>query len=156
LLNISNAIETNKAFNANKYHQEIAKCFDGILPAIWLRQPIGQRSGGEQQRIALALTLAHAAPLVFLDEPLTHLDEVQQIQTLQHLTASGKTLIMVSHHIRLSLAFATHVLLPVSAIGQGAWLAGTRDTVANIENLAAAYNINTHLAAQLLAGNVVS
>jgi energy-coupling factor transporter ATP-binding protein EcfA2 len=73
------------------------------LPHQWMTAPVSQRSGGEQQRIAIALTTAQAPALCFLDEPLTHLDEVQQVQCLTQLKATGKALVMVSHHIRLSL-----------------------------------------------------
>lgn len=128
------------------------------LPKLWLSQPISQRSGGEQQRIALSLTLAQQAHLVFLDEPLNHLDEVQQLQHLEILKQSGKTLVMVSHHIKLSLNFSTHVLMPsiIDINGNQQWIAGTCHDIINVDNLAAAYNINTLLAAQLLKGTEYS
>ncbi len=124
------------------------------LPRFWLSQPISQRSGGEQQRIALSLTLAQQAHLVFLDEPLNHLDEVQQLQHLEILKQSGKTFVMVSHHIKLSLNFSTHVLMPssIDLMGNQQWIAGTCRDIVNVNNLAAAYNIDTVLATQLLKG----
>lgn len=122
------------------------------FPHEWLSQPVLMRSGGEQQRIAIALTVQQAASVCFLDEPLTHLDEVQQMQVLtslkQHAHATGKAMMMVSHHIRLSLAWASHVLLPA---GQGRWLAGTVADIATPQNIAQAYGIDTTQAHVLLA-----
>ncbi len=125
------------------------------LPRVWLHQAIAKRSGGEQQRIALALSLAHSAPIVFLDEPLSHLDEVQQMHTLDLLKHSGKTIVMVSHHIRLSLAFATHVLMPAKHTNQTqqhTWLAGVCYDVVNVDTLAAAYCVDAVIAQELMSG----
>ncbi len=127
------------------------------IPKSWLNQALAQRSGGEQQRIALALFAAHNAPILLLDEPLTHLDEVQQMQALQRLSCvsstTGKTMLMVSHHIRLSLSWATHVLMP-SQVGNdgpnGLWLAGTVQDCVNAGSLANAYGIDESLARSLL------
>lgn len=140
LLNINTSIHNNYFLNN--------------LPELWLSQPISQRSGGEQQRIALSLTLAQQANLMFLDEPLNHLDEVQQLQHLEILKHSGKTLVIVSHHIKLSLNFSTHVLMPssIDIDGNQQWIAGTCRDIVNINSLATAYNIDTLLAAQLLKG----
>jgi iron complex transport system ATP-binding protein len=126
------------------------------LPASWMHQAIGQRSGGEQQRIALALTLTHPAPIVFLDEPLSHLDEVQQMQVLELLKSSGKTIVMVTHHIRLSLGFATHVLMPAASTKlnandkRGLWQAGVCSDMINSHNLAQAYRVDLSIAQRLL------
>ncbi len=122
------------------------------LPASWLHASVGQRSGGEQQRIAIALTTAQAPSLCFLDEPLTHLDEVQQVQRLSQLKGTGKTMVMVSHHIRLSLAWATHALLPT---GNGVWLAGEVGAVCNPLSIANAYGISSDEAGRLLAGQTL-
>jgi iron complex transport system ATP-binding protein len=121
------------------------------LPHQWMTAPVSQRSGGEQQRIAIALTTAQAPALCFLDEPLTHLDEVQQVQCLTQLKATGKALVMVSHHIRLSLAWATHALLPA---GNGAWLAGEVASVCQTASVAVAYGISEHEAQRLLTGQL--
>jgi ABC-type cobalamin/Fe3+-siderophores transport system ATPase subunit len=126
------------------------------LPVVWLHQALSQRSGGEQQRIALALTMAQTPSVCFLDEPLTHLDEVQQLHALTQLKTMGETtgtaLLMVSHHIRLSVAWATHVLLPA---GNGAWLTGDVVSICTAQNLATAYGISVDQAQRLLAGQAL-
>ena len=123
------------------------------VPAPWLNVPVSQRSGGEQQRVAIALTLALNKPIFMADEPLSHLDEVAQhdvLSDLAKITSRGKAVIMVSHHLRLSLDWASHVLLPVDA--KGTWLAGAKAIVAIPVNIAAAYSIGVPRAQALMDG----
>ena len=72
-------------------------------------------SGGERQRVALAAALCQDAPLLLLDEPLSHLDLHHQIDCLQTLTAwvrdSQRTVIFSCHDLNLARRFATHALL---------------------------------------------
>ena len=62
-----------------------------------LQQPMGQRAGGQQKRVALANVLLTEPDLLILDEPTNHLD-LEMIEWLEGYLARGRrTLLMVTH-----------------------------------------------------------
>ncbi len=70
---------------------------------------VGDLSGGERARVALAMLALHGANLLLLDEPTNHLD-IQAQEALQDvLQAFEGTIMLVSHDRYLVDTLATHV-----------------------------------------------
>ncbi|MHB1309011.1 MAG: sugar ABC transporter ATP-binding protein [Limisphaerales bacterium] len=65
-------------------------------------QPVGQLSGGNQQKIALARLLHHDARVFLLDEPTRGIDvgsKVQIYHLMARLAASGRAILFVSSYL---------------------------------------------------------
>lgn len=75
-----------------------------LLHRVGLGDRMGHRpselSAGQQQRVALARTLANDPPLILADEPTGNLDpdtREQVLRLLESFRQSGKTVVMVTH-----------------------------------------------------------
>lgn len=75
----------------------------------------GQLSGGMQQRVALARTLAIGAPLWLMDEPFSSLDELTRESLAAELLAIWQglrpTVVWVTHHIPEAVTLADRIVL---------------------------------------------
>lgn len=63
---------------------------------------VGKLSGGEQQRLALALALLHDPPVLFLDEPTAGMDAFGRRilwAEVERLKSEGKTVVLTTHYI---------------------------------------------------------
>ncbi|MBQ9345867.1 MAG: ABC transporter ATP-binding protein [Oscillibacter sp.] len=71
-------------------------------------------SGGERQKVYLAMALAQECGTILMDEPTTFLDIFHQIQVLnlaKRLAQSGKAVALVLHDLPLAFSFADRVAL---------------------------------------------
>ncbi len=71
-------------------------------------------SGGQQQKVWLAMTLAQKTPYLLLDEPTTYLDIKAQIEILNLIKTINKeyhiTVIMVHHDINQAIYYSDEII----------------------------------------------
>lgn len=91
---------------------------DGWLERLGLLDKAGTRvcnlSKGQQQRVQIALTLAHEPEVLILDEPFTGLDlEYQNLlgELIRDASARGATVVLCTHRLRQAEALIDHVVL---------------------------------------------
>ena len=87
-------------------------------------RPLGRCSGGELQRVLLALALNPAPDLLVLDEPVSGIDRNGMKMFLETLLRMRETrhmaILLVSHDLRFVREYADHVvLLDRSVLAQG-------------------------------------
>jgi zinc/manganese transport system ATP-binding protein len=103
-------------------------------------RPVGQLSGGEQQRLLLAQALVGQPRLLLLDEPLASLDLRNQ-QAMARLVAAvaraqGITVLLVAHDVNPLLP----VLDRVVYVARGRIAIGAPDEIITAERLSALYD----------------
>jgi iron complex transport system ATP-binding protein len=92
----------------------IAEVMD-LLEVSHLRdKKIAHLSGGERQRALIGRALAQDAPLLFLDEPSSHLDinyGVEIFQILERLRKEeGKTILSTEHNVNLVIPYSQKII----------------------------------------------
>ncbi len=83
-----------------KWRERALQCLDMAQVSSFANRLPGELSGGEQQRVAIARSLANDPPVIVADEPTGNLDSRtahEVFETLTELTHHGKTVIYVTH-----------------------------------------------------------
>lgn len=71
-------------------------------------------SGGQRQKVYLAMALAQDTDVILMDEPTTFLDiknQLEMLELIRRLSAEGKTILMILHDFDLTLRYADFCLL---------------------------------------------
>lgn len=77
-------------------------------------EPLSQLSGGQRQKVYIAMALAQNTPVILLDEPTAYLDVSHQLQMMRQakaLAGKGKTVAMVIHDLSHAMTVADSVVL---------------------------------------------
>src|SRR5690554_452447 len=71
-------------------------------------------SGGQRQKVYLAMVLAQDTDIIFLDEPTTYLDinhQLEILEVIKELKQIRKTIIMVLHDLNSALSYSDNICL---------------------------------------------
>ena len=109
-------------------------------------RPFGELSGGEQQRIIIAMALAQEAEILLLDEPTVHLDISHQIEIadlIQQLNCEqGLTVLAIVHDLNLAALYFDRLLL----LHGGRFVAnGTPDEVLREDRIRQVFQANVQV-----------
>lgn len=106
----------------------------------YARRPIGEVSGGEQQRLLIAQALVRRPQLLLLDEPLDSLDLPNQAAVAglieQVCRDEGVTVVIVAHDVNPILPYLSRVVY----IASGGAVCGPVSEVITSETLSALYD----------------
>jgi iron complex transport system ATP-binding protein len=107
------------------------------------QRPLATLSGGERQRARLAQVAAQQAPVVLLDEPLTHLDPAHQAALLRWTrdqATRGHALALTLHDPNWAACHCDQLLF---LHGDGRWQLGTPPTLLTASALEGLYGAGT-------------
>lgn len=117
---------------------------------------VSELSGGEKQRVVVAMVLAQEPRIILMDEATSHLDMNHCLEVMQIVERLNReqhvTVLMVSHDLNLSAEFCRRLLL----IEQGRLLAdGTPASVLSEDLLRRVYHCNVRVQKNPLSGSLV-
>lgn len=118
----------------------VAEVIDLVGATSYAQRPIGECSGGEQQRLLIAQALVRKPKILLLDEPLDSLDVTNQasvsalLQDVCH--RDGVTVVLVAHDVNPIVGYLDKVIY----LSRGGALVGSPEEVITAETLTALYN----------------
>ena len=104
------------------------------------KRNVNQISGGEQQKVKLAIALAQESQVLLLDEPMQHLDIGNQsefLELLLRLHRRGLTIVCAMHDLPVVSAHFPLTLL----LAKGEYLCGPTERVLTRERMVAAFRL---------------
>jgi zinc/manganese transport system ATP-binding protein len=120
-------------------HERVQSVIELVGAGAYAHRPIGELSGGEQQRLLIAQALVRRPELLILDEPLDSLDIPNQIAVAALLrrvcSSEGVALLLVAHDVNPMLGYLDRVVY----LAGGHALAGTVDEVITAAKLSRLY-----------------
>ena len=101
-----------------RYRKEVYAIADAAMNTMGVAELadelVQNLSGGQRQKVYIAMALAQDTPVILLDEPTTYLDISHQLQLMQQarmLAAQGKTVAMIIHDLPHAFQTADHMIL---------------------------------------------
>jgi zinc/manganese transport system ATP-binding protein len=127
------------AGRARAARARVAEAIAQVDAGAYARRPIGECSGGEQQRLLIAQALVRRPRMLILDEPLDGLDIPNQVAVtalVQRICRSeGVAVLLVAHDVNPLLPYLDRILY----LAGGRGVAGTPEQVITGETLSALY-----------------
>ena len=144
-------------FTSPADNKRIAAAIAQVGATRYANKPLGQLSGGEQQRLRVAQAIVGSPQLLLCDEPLLSLDIASQQQVAKLINdqrQKGTAVVFVTHEINPILPMVDRVLYLVG----GKWAIGTPAQVLTTERLSHLYGapvevLNVHGRILVVASN---
>ena len=119
--------------------RRVAEVIELVGATEYAHRPIGQMSGGEQQRLLIAQALVRRPSLLLLDEPLDNLDLPNQASVAALISEIGQefgiTVLIVAHDVNPIVSYLDGVVY----VARGGAVCGPPDEVITSETLTALY-----------------
>ncbi len=92
----------------------VEKAIENMGLRQYIHRNIHELSGGQRQKVYIAMVLAQDTDIIFLDEPTTYLDinhQLEILEVIKKLKKMGKTIVMVLHDLNSALSYSDRICL---------------------------------------------